>query len=184
MLTISISTLVRGCRRTGEADPGKISRRLPSGEEQSEDALRLNPVRLTAQAAPPSRLTPYLHDCARVGTGQAELLSHQRPGRWHRAVRYALPTAPSRVTTAGGSDTHPLCGWAPLLAVNTQVTVNNQMVFGTLMNLCDNPTRVSVGQDWRSADTVQRVPIIVTGNDFSTLWAPLIRDGRMDKFYW
>ena len=68
--------------------------------------------------------------------------------------------------------------------MNTQVTVNNQMVFGTLMNLCDDPTRVSVGQDWRSADTVNRIPIIVTGNDFSTLWAPLIRDGRMDKFYW
>ncbi|WP_353836015.1 hypothetical protein, partial [Acinetobacter baumannii] len=29
-----------------------------------------------------------------------------------------------------------------------------------------------------------RVPIIVTGNDFSTLYAPLIRDGRMEKFYW
>ncbi len=23
-----------------------------------------------------------------------------------------------------------------------------------------------------------------TGNDFSTLFAPLIRDGRMEKFYW
>ncbi|KAG6555145.1 hypothetical protein Mapa_003180 [Marchantia paleacea] len=67
---------------------------------------------------------------------------------------------------------------------NTQCTVNNQMVVGTLMNLCDNPTRVSVGQEWREADIVKRVPIIVTGNDFSTLWAPLIRDGRMDKFYW
>ncbi|MFS7904488.1 hypothetical protein Hanom_Chr01g00036671 [Helianthus anomalus] len=29
-----------------------------------------------------------------------------------------------------------------------------------------------------------RVPIIVTGNDFSTLYAPLIRDRRMEKFYW
>ena len=28
------------------------------------------------------------------------------------------------------------------------------------------------------------MPIIATGNDFSTLYAPLIRDGRMDKFYW
>ena len=28
------------------------------------------------------------------------------------------------------------------------------------------------------------MPIIVTGNDFSTLYAPLIRDGRMEKFYW
>lgn len=67
---------------------------------------------------------------------------------------------------------------------NTQMTVNNQMVVGSLMNLADNPTRVSIGQDWREADTVKRVPIIVTGNDFSTIWAPLLRDGRMDKFYW
>ncbi|PSS34953.1 Ribulose bisphosphate carboxylase/oxygenase [Actinidia chinensis var. chinensis] len=29
-----------------------------------------------------------------------------------------------------------------------------------------------------------RVPIIVAGNDFSTLYAPLTRDGRMEKFYW
>lgn len=67
---------------------------------------------------------------------------------------------------------------------NTQMTVNNQMVVGTLMNLADNPTRVSIGQDWQDEDVVKRVPIIVTGNDFSTMWAPLIRDGRMDKFYW
>ncbi|CAM6100474.1 unnamed protein product [Calypogeia fissa] len=67
---------------------------------------------------------------------------------------------------------------------NTQCTVNNQMVVGSLMNLADNPTRVSIGQEWRANDVVNRVPIIVTGNDLSTIWAPLIRDGRMDKFYW
>nr|AFK44225.1 unknown [Medicago truncatula] len=67
---------------------------------------------------------------------------------------------------------------------NTQMTVNNQIVVGTLMNLCDNPTRVSIGQDWREADVTNRIPIIVTGNDLSTIYAPLIRDGRMDKFYW
>ena len=39
-------------------------------------------------------------------------------------------------------------------------------------------------QVWRDSDLVQRVPIIVTGNDFSTLFAPLVRDGRMTKFYW
>lgn len=33
-------------------------------------------------------------------------------------------------------------------------------------------------------DTPARVPIIVTGNDLSTLYAPLLRDGRMDKFLW
>ncbi|XP_062184548.1 ribulose bisphosphate carboxylase/oxygenase activase, chloroplastic isoform X2 [Phragmites australis] len=67
---------------------------------------------------------------------------------------------------------------------NTQMTVNNQIVAGTLMNLADNPTRVSIGQKWRESDITHRVPIIVTGNDFSTLYAPLIRDGRMEKFYW
>ncbi|XP_077214985.1 P-loop containing nucleoside triphosphate hydrolases superfamily protein isoform X1 [Tasmannia lanceolata] len=67
---------------------------------------------------------------------------------------------------------------------NTQMTVNNQIVVGTLMNLADNPTRVSIGQNWRASDVTHRVPIIVTGNDFSTLYAPLIRDGRMEKFYW
>lgn len=67
---------------------------------------------------------------------------------------------------------------------NTQMTVNNQIVVGSLMNLADNPNRVSIGQDWRESDVTSRVPIIVTGNDLSTIYAPLIRDGRMDKFYW
>ncbi|CAA6662323.1 unnamed protein product [Spirodela intermedia] len=67
---------------------------------------------------------------------------------------------------------------------NTQVTVNNQIVVGTLMNLADNPTRVSIGQRWRDSDVTHRIPVIVTGNDLTTIYAPLIRDGRMDKFYW
>lgn len=67
---------------------------------------------------------------------------------------------------------------------NTQMTVNNQIVVGTLMNISDNPTRVSIGQVWRESDITHRIPIIFTGNDFSTLYAPLIRDGRMEKFYW
>merc|ERR1712146_152575 len=32
-------------------------------------------------------------------------------------------------------------------------------------------------------EEIPRVPIICTGNDFSTLYVPLIRDGRMEKFY-
>jgi len=36
---------------------------------------------------------------------------------------------------------------------------------------------------WEGAqDRIQRVPIIVTGNDLSTLFAPLVRDGRMAKW--
>jgi len=65
----------------------------------------------------------------------------------------------------------------------TQYTVNNQMVNATLMNIADNPTNVQLPGQYVQEE-IPRVPIIATGNDFSTLYAPLIRDGRMDKFYW
>jgi len=93
-----------------------------------------------------------------------------------------------------------------------KITVNNQIVQASLMNLCDNPTRVSLGarradsRAWdsrderdafREADPVfqrrdalvgsvrcLRVPIVVTGNDFSRLYAPLTRAGRMDLWHW
>ncbi len=65
----------------------------------------------------------------------------------------------------------------------TQYTVNTQLVNATLMNIADNPTDVQLPGSY-DATPIHRVPIIVTGNDFSTLYAPVIRDGRMEKFYW
>lgn len=65
----------------------------------------------------------------------------------------------------------------------TQYTVNTQLVNATLMNIADNPTNVQLPGSYDSTP-LHRVPIIVTGNDFSTLYAPLIRDGRMEKFFW
>ena len=65
----------------------------------------------------------------------------------------------------------------------TQYTVNTQLVAGTLMNIADNPTNVQLPGSYDS-EPIQRIPIIVTGNDFATLYAPLVRDGRMEKFYW
>lgn len=65
----------------------------------------------------------------------------------------------------------------------TQYTVNTQLVNATLMNIADNPTNVQLPGSYDETP-LNRVPIIVTGNDFSTLYAPLIRDGRMEKFYW
>merc|ERR1740138_1509132 len=65
----------------------------------------------------------------------------------------------------------------------TQYTVNNQMVNATLMNIADNPTNVQLPGQYEVVE-IPRVPVIATGNDFSTLYAPLIRDGRMEKFYW
>eukprot|EP00210_Caulerpa_lentillifera_P004103 g3914.t1 len=66
---------------------------------------------------------------------------------------------------------------------STQYTVNNQMVNATLMNIADNPTNVQLPGVYKE-ETIPRVPIICTGNDFATLYAPLIRDGRMEKYYW
>ena len=65
----------------------------------------------------------------------------------------------------------------------TQYTVNNQMVNATLMNIADNPTNVQLPGVYKE-EQIPRVPVVCTGNDFSTLYAPLIRDGRMEKFYW
>lgn len=65
----------------------------------------------------------------------------------------------------------------------TQYTVNTQLVNATLMNIADNPTNVQLPGSY-DATPLHRVPIIITGNDLSTLYAPLIREGRMEKFFW
>ena len=65
----------------------------------------------------------------------------------------------------------------------TQYTVNTQLVNNTLMNIADSPTNVQLPGSY-DEKPLPRIPIIATGNDFATLYAPLIRDGRMQKFYW
>ena len=53
------------------------------------------------------------------------------------------------------------------------------------MNIADDPNHVANDADWRGAPKRHpRVPIIVTGNDLSTVFAPLLRDGRMEKYMW
>lgn len=58
-----------------------------------------------------------------------------------------------------------------------QYTVNRQTVFGELMHLADFPGKVS-------GKSVPRVPIVLTGNDFTRLYSPLTRLGRMTLFSW
>ena len=58
-----------------------------------------------------------------------------------------------------------------------QYTVNRQTVIGELMHLADYPARIG-------GERVQRVPIILTGNDFTKLYSPLTRYGRMQVFTW
>jgi hypothetical protein len=64
----------------------------------------------------------------------------------------------------------------------TQYTVNTQLVNNTLMNIADNPTNVQLPGSYD--ETEFNGCRFLTGNDLSTLYAPLIRDGRMEKFYW
>jgi SpoVK/Ycf46/Vps4 family AAA+-type ATPase len=59
----------------------------------------------------------------------------------------------------------------------TRYTVNSQLLTGFLMNLADDVTMCQVG-------TNLRIPVYVTGNDFSHLYGPLTRPGRMDFFTW
>ena len=56
-------------------------------------------------------------------------------------------------------------------------TANQQNVFGELMHLVDYPHSVE------GKETL-RVPIIITGNDFTKLYEPLVRAGRMNAFEW
>jgi hypothetical protein len=59
----------------------------------------------------------------------------------------------------------------------TQYTVNTQNVITELMHLCDYPLTVE-------NKNTRRVPIFLTGNDFTRLYGPLRRRGRMELFLW
>jgi len=56
-------------------------------------------------------------------------------------------------------------------------TVNSQLVSGALMNLADDPFHVG-------EQNTKRTPIIVTGNDFTHLYDPLTRHGRVWFYDW
>lgn len=58
-----------------------------------------------------------------------------------------------------------------------QTTINTQTVYGELMHLVDYPNFVE------GVET-HRIPIILTGNDFTKLYEPLVREGRMNSFEW
>ena len=60
---------------------------------------------------------------------------------------------------------------------NREYTVNTQLINGFLMNLADDPTKCG-------NERTYRIPIIFTGNNFTGLYSPLVRHGRMDFFDW
>lgn len=53
-------------------------------------------------------------------------------------------------------------------------TVNSQLLTGYLMNLCDKA----------KCSQIDRIPIILLGNTFKNVYAPLKRDGRMNFYHW
>ena len=58
-----------------------------------------------------------------------------------------------------------------------QYTTNRQLVYGQLQSFCDFPNLVL-------DTTVRRTPIIITGNNPSILYRPLLRPGRMRLVEW
>lgn len=56
-------------------------------------------------------------------------------------------------------------------------TVNSQLLSGGLMALADNPKQIG-------DKTTDRVPIVMTGNNFTLLYNALTRHGRMKIFNW
>ena len=65
----------------------------------------------------------------------------------------------------------------------TWYTLNNHVFNATLMNIDDNPTNVQLPGMYNKQEN-PHVPIVVIGNDFSTLYAQLTHDGCMEKLYW
>jgi hypothetical protein len=63
------------------------------------------------------------------------------------------------------------------LGKSAHYSINQLTVFADLMHLVDYPKSVE-------GKSTLRIPIIITGNDFSKLYEPLVRAGRMTAFEW
>jgi hypothetical protein len=76
-----------------------------------------------------------------------------------------------------------------LSIVNVQAgasyTEHSQLLVSQFMSICDEPMQMDVvDQDTGNVDrrNVERIPIIMTGNDFSQMHGPLVRHGRASVF--
>ena len=54
---------------------------------------------------------------------------------------------------------------------NIKRTINSTLLTAYLMNLADDNSK-------------ERIPVILTGNDYSKIYEPLLRSGRADRFVW
>jgi hypothetical protein len=70
-----------------------------------------------------------------------------------------------------------------------QRTMNRDLVIGTLMSLCDSPSRVKIPVESQLPDNGRfricyRTPIIITGNNLRHIYRPLFRHGRARLVSW
>jgi hypothetical protein len=111
-----------------------------------------------------------------LSPGELESENAGAPGQLLRR-QYLLAGTDSSDGRAGVLVIHDidtiLGNWGDLV----QYTVNRQVVYAQLMAFCDFPQQVA-GQ------TCRRVPIILTGNNPSILYGPLLRPGRTRLFRW
>ncbi len=173
------------------------------------EAVALHCTKHYAGASFPGRAPPILAVWGPKGTGKSLLLKlcckllgvspiilsaseledseAGEPGR-RVASRYAHAAA---VMATEGKATMLVCDDLDAgigIWKDTLRTVNSQNVAATLMALCDDPGRGGVARRRGGGGAEQAhtpiVPIICTANDLSSIYAPLLRDGRTDKFYW
>jgi len=107
----------------------------------------------------------------------------ERAGEVSRRIRSRYALCQSLVSAEGEAAALVISDLdAGLGRAGAQMTVNTQNAVAELMALCDGglPSGVRRGAAYPGA----RIPIIVTANDLTRCYAPLLRDGRMDKFYW
>ncbi|MFK4088285.1 AAA family ATPase [Kribbella sp. NPDC020789] len=110
-----------------------------------------------------------------ISPGELESENAGHPGQIIRQQYLAAGNVQGRspgVLVINDIDT-VLGDWGQLV----QYTVNRQIVYGQLMALCDFPQEVA-GMETR------RVPIVLTGNDPSIIYQPLLRPGRARVFRW
>jgi len=119
----------------------------------------------------------------RVVALSAGELEDERAGEVSRRIRSRYALCQSIVAAEGEAAALVISDLdAGLGRAGAQMTVNTQNAVAELMALCDGgvPSGVRRG----AAHPGARVPIVVTANDLNRTYAPLLRDGRMDKFYW
>lgn len=67
-----------------------------------------------------------------------------------------------------------------------QYTMNRQLTNKVLIDLCDSPKKITYvnEDDIRETISTNRIPIILTLNDETKMYPPLMRPGRTTSFHW